>query len=308
MSSDMNRRTFITLLALLRSQTGGQTDSRPDDGPFSESVLSEIRNELLNLVNTERAVARLAPLKNDVLANEVAQKHAIEMAAGRFLSHWGRDGLKPYHRYSFAGGSDFVAENVSAFDNTLSFNPDVLRRDLTYMHMRMYSETPPDDGHRRNILTPEHTHVGFGAALAAGNLRLVENYVTRYVTITPVERRIQRNSKILIQGQLINKRDRIGLVEVFFEPIPKPVDLHWLNQTRQCGFPDDYVQFRVRLPDGVYYADGTRGSVEVLDSGRFRLALNPFKGEPGIYTVVVAVGRSGETKLFSTTAICLRSS
>jgi uncharacterized protein YkwD len=79
-----------------------------------ETTFAEIRANLLEMVNEEREVAKLNPLLVDELATQVATKHAQEMAVEDFASHWGRDGRKPYHRYSFAGGTQATQENVSA--------------------------------------------------------------------------------------------------------------------------------------------------------------------------------------------------
>jgi hypothetical protein len=69
-----------------------------------ENIFAEIRANLLAMINEERAVEKAPKLAMDELATQVAQKHAVDMANGGFASHWGRDGLKPYQRYSFADG------------------------------------------------------------------------------------------------------------------------------------------------------------------------------------------------------------
>src|ERR1044071_1172774 len=71
----------------------------PDD---LENAIKDIRANLLQMVNEEREIEKAPPVAIDELAMQVATKHAIDMADGDFASHWGRDGLKPYHRYSFA--------------------------------------------------------------------------------------------------------------------------------------------------------------------------------------------------------------
>src|SRR5258708_11720031 len=85
-------------------------------GRFSDEYLPIVRQRLLDLVNTERSQAGLSALELDDLACKVANDHARDMANGRFLSHWGSDGRKPYHRYSFAGGIHAIQEKVSAAD------------------------------------------------------------------------------------------------------------------------------------------------------------------------------------------------
>jgi uncharacterized protein YkwD len=76
------------------------------------------------MINEERAVERVPPVAMDELASEVATRHAWDLIRGEFTSHWGRDGLKPYQRYSFAGGTEATAENVSSADRTWSMKRD----------------------------------------------------------------------------------------------------------------------------------------------------------------------------------------
>ena len=67
---------------------------------------------MLGLINAEREKAGVDAV---VLGDNVAaQLHAEVSLESCFLSHWGIDGLKPYMRYSLAGGHQSNAENVRA--------------------------------------------------------------------------------------------------------------------------------------------------------------------------------------------------
>ena len=64
---------------------------------------------MLELINQARAEAGAPPV---VLGdNHAAQLHAESGLANCFGSHWGIDGLKPYMRYSLAGGYQSNGEN-----------------------------------------------------------------------------------------------------------------------------------------------------------------------------------------------------
>src|SRR5438067_7625903 len=165
-------------------------------GRFSEEYLPMVRKQLLDLVNTERLEAGQSPLQLDYLACKVANDHARDMANGRFLSHWGSDGRKPYQRYSFAGGIDAIQENVSAADNILSLTPNGVAGDLLDMHTTMHAEKPPNDGHRQAILASQHTQVGFGIALNGHSLRLAELYVARYLEVNPFSQQAKRRTTV----------------------------------------------------------------------------------------------------------------
>ena len=152
---------------------------------FAKPEFPAMANHLLNQVNLERVDAGVKPLKLDALACTVAEKHATEMARNNFLSHWGLDGRKPYHRYSFAGGVEAIQENDGAIDTSTPIDSAEVPIHLMSMHRAMHDEVAPDDGHRKAILNPVHTHVGFGYADYGFSVRLCELYIARYVAIDP---------------------------------------------------------------------------------------------------------------------------
>jgi uncharacterized protein YkwD len=266
----------------------------------------EIRANLLQLVNEERAVEKVPPLAVDELATRIATKHARDMATGRFASHWGRDGLKPYQRYSLAGGIDATQENVSAADDTWSHKAKDLMQDTAYLHIRLYGEKPPGDGHRRAILGPQHTHVGFGLALDELRLRLVEVFVARYVQLTPVRREAKVGDTFIFAGKLLHPNHVLKQVEVFYEPLPKAPEPTWLAVSHSYSLPDDSVVLRPKLPLGVEYADRTTGVLEVGSDGKFAVPVTLFRGTPGIYTIVCWIKRKESEKAFPATEVCIR--
>ena len=83
--------------------------------------------------------------------NTAAQKHAEEELANGYISHWGMDGMKPYMRYTLAGGFNYEAENLSG--------PAILVKGVNYETSSPWQlldeaetglmESP---GHRANIL------------------------------------------------------------------------------------------------------------------------------------------------------------
>src|SRR5881398_1271695 len=140
-------------------------------GRFNEDDVRLAREQLLRMVNEERSQAGLNKLELDDLACNVAREHALDMAKGEFLSHWGTDGRKPYHRYSFAGANDAVEENDGAVDHGAPVASDEAAGDLISLHSSMFYESPPNDGHRKTILNESHTHVGFGIATRDTHVR-----------------------------------------------------------------------------------------------------------------------------------------
>ena len=271
-----------------------------------EQTFAEIRANLLEMINEEREVAKVPAVALDEFATQVATKHAVDMATGEFSSHWGRDGLKPYQRYSFAGGTDATQENISAADNTWSMKLADLKQDTAYLHVRLYQEKPPNDGHRQAILAPQHTHVGLGLAIDQLRLRLVELFVARYVKVEPVRRTAKPGAQLYLSGKLLNHNYVLDHVEVCYEPLPKAPDWSWLRQPRSYSLPREFVELRKKVPPPFIYSDGVRGVIDVLPGGSFSFPVKLYKVEPGVYTVVAWIKKEGSGKTFAATEVCIR--
>ena len=267
---------------------------------------ADLRANLLEMVNEERAVAKVQTLQMDPLATRVATQHATEMAMHEFASHWGRDGLKPYHRYAFAGGTGATQENVSAADNTWSNKMSDLKQDTSYLHLRLYQEQPPNDGHRKTILAPQHTHVGFGIAVEKLRLRLVELFVAKYLEVKDVPQVAKPKSVVQFAARMLKRHHSLNHVEVFYEPLPKSLELSWLNQPRSYDLPNDSKILRPKVPPPYMYADRTRGDVDVNLDGSFSVPVTLFHNQPGIYTLVAWLKPNRSGKAFPATKVCIQ--
>src|SRR5215831_7925413 len=246
MSLKVNRRSFVKLATpfVLSLPAVARSQVLLERGRFDDEQLPLAREQLLQQVNSERATLGLSELKLDDLASSVANEHARDMAAGQFLSHWGSDGRKPFHRYSLAGGTAAIQENCSAADDIASVSPMRVLNDLHDMHESMWTEPPPHDGHRKTILDPFHTHVGFGIALKDRSLRLDELYLARYLEIEKVTNETRPGATVGISGRLLNPSHFINEIDVFYEPLPKAPDISWLRVPRSVALPDDVVRLR----------------------------------------------------------------
>ena len=274
-----------------------------------EKTFNQIRANLLEMVNEERAVEKLNALTVDDLATQVATTHAQEMAVDGYTSHWGRDGRKPYQRYSFAGGTHATQENVAAADSTWSMRDRDLKQDSSYLHVRLYQEQPPHDGHRRAILAPQHTHVGFGIAVDDLRLRVVEMFVAKYVKVEPIARKAKPGDRLTFAAKMPKEGYYLNHIEVFYEPLPERPELSWLQGSRSYSLPSESLILRPKVPPPYMYADRKPGVVEMSSAGRFTAEINLFKKEPGIYTIVSWLKRNdGTQKPFPATEVCIEAS
>jgi hypothetical protein len=306
-SNAIDRRLFLTTAApfALGVCTNARGQIPIERGRFSEDDIPRARERLLKQVNAERAHAGLHQLQLDELASKVANEHARDMIQRDFLSHWGSDGRKPYHRYSFAGGTDAVRENVSSAQNIQSVTPAGVARDLYEMHLSMIEEIPPNDGHRKTILSPPLTHVGFGIAMQGHNLRLDELYLARYIEIEPIPRQVKPKTTVTMRGRVLNLGHVLTNVDIFFEPLPSRPAIDWLREPRSYGLPRDFETILPRLAPPYFYSDGSTGNIEFSTSGRFHTRVN-LSRKPGINTIVVWLKSGPNGTSFSATEICVR--
>jgi uncharacterized protein YkwD len=303
----VTRRSFLQAAAPLVLGLGaiarGQTPI--ERGRFSEDDLPLAREQLLKMVNTERAKAGLTQLELDDLACKVASEHASDMASRLFLSHWGTDGRKPYHRYSFAGGTAAVQDNVSSADNIVSVTSKSVLEVVQDMHQSMIEEVPPYDGHRKTILFPWHTHVGFGIALQGHNVRMDELYVAHYIDIDPIPRQAKPKTSLPLSGKVRSGRQTLTGAEVYYEALPSAPEIDWLREPRSYGMPETIDRLYPRLPDRYFYPDGSHGTIEINSSRRFHVSLGLSK-KPGINTIMIWLKEGQSGTAFPASQICIR--
>jgi len=103
----------------------------------------------------------------DLALNLAAQRHAEDMAGNNYLSHTNRAGQQPWDRMAAAGAQFSTAgENIGR----LSSAGGSAQPGIQTLHDIMMAERPPDDSHRRNVLSPQFHRVGVGVAFGGGML------------------------------------------------------------------------------------------------------------------------------------------
>ena len=137
-----------------------------EDGKPAPEPASRLHALALELINAERTRDGLIPLH--LGSNVAAQTHAEAMLDGCFVSHWGLDGLKPYMRYSLAGGSSANTENVAGFcganaDPEASVS-DAMRRAMS------------DPIYMENMLDSLYETVSIGVASDNGGVMVVHHF------------------------------------------------------------------------------------------------------------------------------------
>ncbi len=148
-------------------------------------------NYTLVLINKDRKADGLPNVTLSPVLS--AQQHADNMLKYNYFSHWDVYGMKPYMRYTLLGGKDSMQENVAYTKSGLSAclgtlctsygNVNVSAALARLEHSMVYNDSACcDNGHRDNILDPEHNQVSIGVAYNGTNVYLVEDFVDNYMT------------------------------------------------------------------------------------------------------------------------------
>ncbi|HNU92993.1 MAG TPA: CAP domain-containing protein [Spirochaetota bacterium] len=228
---------------LRQAVSENEREKRLSEYKDNETTL-RLKLEVLDLINENRSRHGLSALKLDILACRVASKTASEASQGDYYGHWNLRGEKPYQRYAFAGGVDHVMENASMIQGGGPMTKDYAQvlSFIKKMHMAMYNETPPNDGHRKNILLPLHTHAGLGFSMIENRFRYYELYVDRYLEFDAVPASVKAGQKVSVSGRVAVPGYGVFFATVYYEPIPGPMTP---SELRGMGSYPDFTNTRV---------------------------------------------------------------
>ena len=135
---------------------------------------------MLELINAERRHAGVPMVK--LGDNIAAQLHAESALKNCFSSHWGIDGLKPYMRYSLAGGYQSNGENGHGSDYCITSRDRYKAIVSITQEINEAMEGWMDSsGHRRNILDRQHKKVNIGLAWDRYNFLAYQHFEGDYV-------------------------------------------------------------------------------------------------------------------------------
>ena len=247
----------LLIIAFLVLSTCTRTDPLPLHNPDHPSGLSEpkrdsLRNYALSQINQTRTDAGLNELTLD--SNTAAQSHAENSRAHCTRGHWDADGLKPYMRYTLAGGEQYSAENVFAID----FCPDDLDQytletptEQIDFAMDRFLSSP---GHRQNNLNPNHRKVGIGIAYRPPTIWFVQLFVGDYVEY---QTKPTIDSGILtLSGQTkngANVSDTTSIVMIYYDRPPEPLTRGQLSRTYCYSYGSPIARIQPPVEPGSRY-------------------------------------------------------
>ena len=263
--------------------TRGENRAEAFSGPstISPELLAQVQSEFLYLINSERVKAQVQPLVMG--SNASAQLHAENMSTYSYRSHWDVHGLTSQMRYTLAGGTNRMSENiagpVSALPEGTSANG--YWREIVGM---VHNDFLQDPEGRANLLDPWHRKVSVGFACDPSNCWIVQQFESDHISFSELP--TIRGGAFRTAGELDSALELDGLV-VWFHPNPRQLSLGQLDATYHYGFGQAPATF-IRpppMPDQYYpfslasYHWGGGIDPYTLESGLARSAAPPLRIE-----------------------------
>jgi hypothetical protein len=231
---------------------------------------------MLSLINTARQADGKSEVGLEGTAIRAGQNHAQEMAAYAYLNHRNLEGYGPDHRYTFAGGLHAARENVYARWHSPGGGP-ASQQEWQEIVEEAHRELMDSEGHRANILSPEHTHVGIGMVYepSNGTFASAQEFTNQYVRLDgPLPSQVPVGGAVTLEGRL-ERGATNPLISLAYEPFPEPMGLSELKQVTTYVSPA--TQYDALL-------------VEVDEGGRFGETVRlDHQGQAGLYHVRIFV-------------------
>jgi hypothetical protein len=235
------------------------------------------------------------------------------MLENYYLSHWDTKGLKPYMRYTLAGGYGGESENCAYFGwYDSSANPSrYARLDLQetlrqLQHAMMYDDAESDWGHRDTILDRWSNKVNIGIAYDEHRMALVQQFEWDYI-------RFREPPAIVGPMFSMFGRSTMGGLEavaVYYEPLPRPLTQQDLLQgphSYSLGNDVTYI-----LPPSYYtetapYIQASTWDTDPNGSFAIEADIGPLVARgSGVYTVVAMARAQGELVRLTTYSIFIQ--
>ena len=192
----------------------------------------DIKLYMLELINSERTRASVPPVT--LGDNIAAQLHAGSSLANCFSGHWGADGLKPYMRYSLAGGYQTNSENGSGSDYCIRASDRYRALGNIEAEIREMMEGWMDSpGHRRNILGKWHKKVNIGLAWDRYNMvgyQHFEGGFVQYDQLPQIMNGTLSMSGSALNGLRFSRKEELGL-QIYYDPPPHSLTRGQVSRT-----------------------------------------------------------------------------
>ncbi len=202
-------------------------------------------NYTLSLINKDRSAYGLS---NVTLSPEPsAQQHADSMLQYDYFSHWDVYGMKPYMRYTLLGGNQSVQENIAytksgvkACIGTLCQNIGNINVTMALKNMEynfVYNDSACcNNGHRDNILDPNHNQVSIGISYNGSTVYLVQDFINNYISWLNDTPRVNSSSMQAVLEGSINQSYRLSTIEISYDQPVTNMTMSQLDYTSEYSY------------------------------------------------------------------------
>ena len=232
----------------------------PSPSPVPEALIQHLSEKMymLKLINNERRKVGVPTV--ELGDNIAAQLHADSSLTNCFSSHWGLNGLKPYMRYSLAGGYQSNAENGSGSDYCIKAGEGYTANLPTQMEIeQIMNGLMSSSGHRRNILNKWHRKVNIGLAWDEYNFQAYQHFEGDYVEYTRLP--TIENGQLSFSGRVKNgvrfdSNMDLG-VQIYYDPPPDELTRGQVSRTYCYDGGPQVAALRPPPNSGSYYTEHT---------------------------------------------------
>jgi uncharacterized protein YkwD len=161
----IRRQALCLLIAVVVPALGAATSPAALAGTPTRTEQA-LRADLLLQITAERHAHHLAALRSNPDLDLSARRHTVLMDADRTLSH-----QLPGER-SLGARVSATGYAWTALGENIGWTSDTTARGVAALQSAMYRERPPNDGHRRNILSTLYRQIGVGVVYDARQHRV----------------------------------------------------------------------------------------------------------------------------------------
>ena len=224
--------------------------------PSPDQWHHQYKTYMLELINQARTQAGVPEVT--LGDNIAAQLHAENSLANCVSGHWGIDGLKPYMRYSLAGGYQSNAENGLGLDYCIKSSGGYRALGSIESEIQQgMNGWMGSSGHRRNLLDPWHRKVNIGLAWDRYNFMAYQHFEGDYVRYDGLPQ--IHDGTLLLSGRAINElrfssKEELGL-QLYYDPPPHTLTRGQVSRTYCYGFGPQVAAFRYPLTGSSYWPE-----------------------------------------------------
>lgn len=175
------------------------------------TTIADMKDFMLELINSERSKSGLAPLTIDALADKLAQEQNDELCKRNVISHANLKGENPDRRYTVNGGTGALTESIVSNKTPDTFSKSPTRAAVAELMKTLMSRQDDRDA----ILNQDATNIGLciNWTPAKDKILAVTEVVTSHGIIPELPKEVALGEKLEIKGVVMQpyQFDRITL-------------------------------------------------------------------------------------------------